>query len=336
MDSPPRPPAYEVPSSVLSSEATEASALMIAAIPPPEYSACSCRSNCGHSCMLEYIPSCSGTSQRVIPAPLDGSGSVVSSAPQSIAIMLESFTRSTCATHPLSTCEVEPGCEPLDFRGSYVPDSPPPPYAIAMIPSLPPPEYSACSYPSSERPCLEYLSSGSGTSQRVIPDALDGRGSVVSSAHQFIAILPGSSTRPCATHPLSTCEVETGCETLDFRNFSVSNSPPRPLMITSRDVTSRPDPVVSTVPSTSCASPSNNHLLVSSIHRLIANRISQSSPRITSVEQPGRINLEDTVHGGGQRKDYIIYCSADKLCSFLVALVIFLLLVKLIIEYLKT
>ena len=283
MDSPPRPPAYEAPSSVLSSEATEVTALMTAAFPPPEYSACSCQSNSGRPCMLEYIPSGSGTSHRVIPDPLDGSGSVVSSAHQSIAITLGASTRSTCATHPLSTCDVEPGCDPLDFRDSSVLDSPPPAYAIAMITFLPPPEYSACSYHSNcERSCLEYIPSGSGTIRSVIPDPVDGRESVLSNADQSIAIMPGSSTRSCATHPRSTCEVEPGCE--PHRGFSVSDSPPRPLMITSRDVTSRPDHVVSTAPSTSSASPSNNHLLVSDVHRSIANRNSQPSSPNSYVE----------------------------------------------------
>ena len=319
MDSPPRPSAYEAPSSVLSSEATEVSAL-----PPPEYSVCSCHSNCERSC-VEYIPSGSGTIQSLIPDPLDGSESVLSSADQSITVMSGSSTRSTCAAHPLST-QVEFGCEDLDFRGSSMSNSPPPPYAIDMITSgprplmimsLPPPEYSVCSCNSNcERPCLKYIPSGSETIQSLIPDPLDDSGSVLSSADQSTAIMSGASTRStCATHLLSTCEVEQGCEPLDFRRSSMSDSPPpryaidiitsrpRPSMITSLDVTSRPGNVVSTVPSTPSAAPSNNHSLMSGVHRLNANRISQPRPRNTSVEQPGGTNSDDTGHRGELKID---------------------------------
>ena len=166
-----------------------------------------------------------------------------------------------------------------------------------------PPTYSSCLYSSNrDRSLEEYIPSDSGTSQRVIPHPLDCSGSVASSAHQSSTIAPGSSTRlTCATHPLSFREVGPGCEDLEFRS-SASDSPPpsyetvmitsrpRPVKITSRDVTSRPNHVVSAVPSTPGAAPSTNHLPMSGIHRPMANRIGQPIPGSTSAEQPKRIN----------------------------------------------
>ena len=126
MDSP--PPPYDETSSMLSSGATEVSALMTAAVRPPEYSACLDP----EVAPVEHIPSCLGTSQRVIPDPLDCNESSLFSAHQSITILPGSFIISTRATHPLSSREVGPGCEDLDFPSS-VSDTPPPPYETAMI-----------------------------------------------------------------------------------------------------------------------------------------------------------------------------------------------------------
>ena len=128
MDSP--PPPYDTTSLMLSSEATEVSALMTAVVRPPEYSACLDPSN-REVALVEHIPSCLGTSQRAIPDPLDCNESSLFSAHQSITIVSGSFNISTSTTHPLSSREVVTGCEEPEFR-SYVSDSPPPPYEAAM------------------------------------------------------------------------------------------------------------------------------------------------------------------------------------------------------------
>ena len=65
MDSRTPPPPYEANSLMLSSATTEVSALLIAAVLPPEYSTRVLHSiNC-EVAQAEHIPSCSGTGQRV-------------------------------------------------------------------------------------------------------------------------------------------------------------------------------------------------------------------------------------------------------------------------------
>ena len=129
MDSP--PPPYDETSSMLSSEATEVSALMTAAVRPPEYSACLDPSN--HEVLqVEHIPSGSRAGHRGIPDPLDCNESSSFRAHPCITILPGSFNISTRATHPLFSCGVGPGCEDSDFRSS-VSDTPPPPYEAALM-----------------------------------------------------------------------------------------------------------------------------------------------------------------------------------------------------------
>ena len=120
-----RPSVHDATSQGLSSAPTTAIQL-------PTYSSCFYSYNYDHS-LVEHIPPGSGTSQRVFPDPVDCSGSLVaSSVDQSSTIAPGSSTRSTCATHPLSSREVGPGCEDLEFRSSAS-ESPPPSYETAMI-----------------------------------------------------------------------------------------------------------------------------------------------------------------------------------------------------------
>ena len=167
MDSP--PPAYDATSSMLSSEAIEVSALMTAAAQPPEYSACVFVPNRGVA-LVEHIPSCLETNQRVIPDPLDCNESSLFSPHPSITILPGSFNISTRATHPLSSRGAGPGCEESDFR-ICVPDTPPPPYETAMIILRPRPveiisrddtsdsDHVMCTVPSTERasPSIHHL-----------------------------------------------------------------------------------------------------------------------------------------------------------------------------------
>ena len=121
MESRSPPPAHEATYSML----------LTATQPPPTYSSCVNSSNRDRS-LVECIPSGSGIIQRVIPGPLDFSGSsVVSGAHQPSTIAPGSSTMLTC---PSSSPEVGPGCEDLEFRRSES-ESPPPSYETATITS---------------------------------------------------------------------------------------------------------------------------------------------------------------------------------------------------------
>ena len=242
MDSP--PPPYDETSSMLSSGATEVSALMTAAVRPPEYSVCLDPPN-REVALVEDIPSCLGTSQRVIPDPLDCNESSIFNAHHSITIVPGSFNISTRAMHPPSSRGIGPGCEDLDFPSS-VSDTPPPPYETALI-----------------------------------------------------------TLRP------------------------------RPAKITSREDTSCPDYVMSTVLSTQRAAPFINDLPMSNNHRPI--------PHSTSVEQPGRIDSEDTTaterlmvaipfDPDNDTQHMPIRAAADRSCCYLAVIFIIMFLIIFIAE----